>query len=361
MRRRPGHARGAARRGAPGPGRPGSGRRPRTERVATSGGQRSARAGSYRVRRVTANRGPGPGARRRAWPVGRPAHRPGSPRRKAARGPDPDRHASAERVSVSCRPMPTPFPPVPAQPDFPAQEHAILELWRGRIAPSPGCARRTPAGRAGRSSTGRSRPTTRWASTTPGAAPTRTSSSATTPCSARTSAGRTASIARACGWRSNVERDLGFKSKRDIEALRHRGRSSSLCKQRVLNYAARADRAVDPPGHVDGLERPGRAAPPARPPGRDPGRVITVEGPSGPVTDTVEMIVGRLGMPELGRLLLHVQRREQRPHLGLPRRVPPARLALQGHRRDAVVLALRHGHQPAGDVTRATRTARTPA
>src|SRR3972149_2479785 len=32
----------------------------------------------------------------------------------------------------------------------------------------------------------------------------------------------------------------------------------------------------------------------------DPGRVITVEGPQGPVTDTVEMIVGRLGMPELG-------------------------------------------------------------
>ena len=32
----------------------------------------------------------------------------------------------------------------------------------------------------------------------------------------------------------------------------------------------------------------------------DPGRVITVEGPRGPVTDTVEQIVGRLGMPELG-------------------------------------------------------------
>ena len=32
----------------------------------------------------------------------------------------------------------------------------------------------------------------------------------------------------------------------------------------------------------------------------DPSQVITVDGPHGPVTDTVEMIVGRLGMPELG-------------------------------------------------------------
>ena len=43
------------------------------------------------------------------------------------------------------------------------------------------------------------------------------------------------------------------------------------------------------------------------------------------------------------RLVLHVQQREQRPHLGLPRRVPPARLAVQGPRHDAVVPALRHG------------------
>ena len=52
------------------------------------------------------------------------------------------------------------------------------------------------------SSTGRSRRTTRWASTTPGDGRTRTSSSATTPCSARSSATRTGSTARACGSRS---------------------------------------------------------------------------------------------------------------------------------------------------------------
>ncbi|MCD6290582.1 MAG: isoleucine--tRNA ligase [Anaerolineae bacterium] len=32
----------------------------------------------------------------------------------------------------------------------------------------------------------------------------------------------------------------------------------------------------------------------------DPQQVITVEGPEGPITDTVEQIVGRLGLPELG-------------------------------------------------------------
>jgi isoleucyl-tRNA synthetase len=32
----------------------------------------------------------------------------------------------------------------------------------------------------------------------------------------------------------------------------------------------------------------------------DPMEVITVDGPNGPVTDTVEQIVGRLGLPELG-------------------------------------------------------------
>ena len=32
----------------------------------------------------------------------------------------------------------------------------------------------------------------------------------------------------------------------------------------------------------------------------DPRQVITVAGPEGPVTDTVEQIVGRLGLPELG-------------------------------------------------------------
>ena len=75
----------------------------------------------------------------------------------------------------------------------------------------------------------------------------------------------------------------------------------------------------------------------------DPAQVATIEGPDGPVTDTVEMLVGRLGMQDVGGSLLHVQQREQRPDLGLPRGVPPARLDLQGPRHDAVVRALRDG------------------
>ena len=65
----------------------------------------------------------------------------------------------------------------------------------------------------------------------------------------------------------NVERDLGFTSKRDIEAF-------GIARVRDALQAARPDlrrppdRAVDPARDVDGLERPGRAAPPARPAGQ---------------------------------------------------------------------------------------------
>ena len=146
----------------------------------------------------------------------------------------------------------------------------------------------------------------------------------------------------------NVERDLGFTSKRDIEAFGI-AEFVTLCKQRVLTYAARqTEQSIrlgmwmdwnDPhelrrlgellgadPAAVDdhrGAERPGhRHRRDARRPARDAGH---------------------------GRQLLHVQQREQRPDLGLPRRVPPARLAVQGPRHDAVVRALRHGALADGD------------
>jgi len=54
-------------------------------------------------------------------------------------------------------------------------------------------------------------------------------------------------------------------------------------------------------------------------------------------------------MPDLGGSYFHLQQREQRPDLGLPAGVPRARLDLQGPRLDALVPALRHGHQPARD------------
>ena len=61
----------------------------------------------------------------------------------------------------------------------------------------------------------------------------------------------------------NVERDLGFTSKRDIEAFGI-AEFVTLCKQRVLTYAARQTEQSIRLGHVDGLERPARAAPAAR-------------------------------------------------------------------------------------------------
>ncbi len=61
----------------------------------------------------------------------------------------------------------------------------------------------------------------------------------------------------------NVERDLGFTSKRDIEAYGiDRVRDPVQAARPDLRRAP--DRAVDPPRDVDGLERPGRAAPAAR-------------------------------------------------------------------------------------------------
>ena len=76
----------------------------------------------------------------------------------------------------------------------------------------------------------------------------------------------------------NVERDLGFTSKRDIEAFGI-AEFVSLCKQRVLTFAARQTEQSHPARLLDGLERPGRAAPAARPAGRGPGPAGDDRGP----------------------------------------------------------------------------------
>jgi isoleucyl-tRNA synthetase len=97
----------------------------------------------------------------------------------------------------------------------------------------------------------------------------------------------------------NVERDLGFKSKRDIEAYGI-DRFVNLCKQRVLTYAARqTEQSIrlgmwmdwDDPDELRRL-RDALAA--------DPTERLTIRGPAGPLTDSAEMLAGRLGSPELG-------------------------------------------------------------
>ncbi len=97
----------------------------------------------------------------------------------------------------------------------------------------------------------------------------------------------------------NVERDLGFTSKRDIEAYGI-DRFVTLCKQRVLAYAARQTEQSIRLGMWMDWNDPDELRRLHDLLEGDPGQVATIEGPHGPVTDTVEMLVGRLGMPDVG-------------------------------------------------------------
>jgi isoleucyl-tRNA synthetase len=97
----------------------------------------------------------------------------------------------------------------------------------------------------------------------------------------------------------NVEKDLGFTSKRDIE---EHGIAEfvSLCKQRVLTYAARQTEQSIRLGYQMDWNDPDELRRLRDHLAADPAEVLTIDGPDGPVTDTVEMLVGRLGMPDVG-------------------------------------------------------------
>ncbi len=97
----------------------------------------------------------------------------------------------------------------------------------------------------------------------------------------------------------NVERDLGFTSKRDIEAYGI-AEFVTLCKQRVLTYAARQTEQSIRLGMWMDWNDPTELRRLHDLLGSDPSAVATLDGPGGPVTDSVEMLVGRLGMPEVG-------------------------------------------------------------
>ena len=160
------------------------------------------------------------------------------------------------------------FRPVPSRPDLVAMEHETLAFWRER---------RTFAELRAQNANG-----PRW-SFLDGPI------TANNPMGVHHAWGRTykdlfqrfhAMLGEAQRWQNgfdcqglwvevNVERDLGFTSKRDIEEY---GIADfvSLCKQRVLTFAARQTEQSVRLGLLDGLERRGRAAPPARPPRRGP-------------------------------------------------------------------------------------------
>jgi len=97
----------------------------------------------------------------------------------------------------------------------------------------------------------------------------------------------------------NVERDLGFKSKLDIEEY---GLAKFVlkCKERVLRYAAiQTDQSIRLGYWMDwnDIDMLNDLADKLM---QDPSQVITVPGPTGPFTGTVEQVVARLGLPELG-------------------------------------------------------------
>ncbi len=190
------------------------------------------------------------------------------------------------------------FDPVSSKPDLVAQEHEILALWRERRTFA-----RLRAQNAGRH---------RW-SFLDGPI------TANNPMGVHHAWGRAykdvfqrfhAMLGEDQRWQNgfdcqglwvevNVERDLGFTSKRDIE---EHGIAEfvSLCKQRVLTFAARQTEQSIRLGYWMDWNDPDELRRLRDQLAADPTHVMTLQGPRGPVTDSVEMLVGRLGMPELG-------------------------------------------------------------
>jgi isoleucyl-tRNA synthetase len=97
----------------------------------------------------------------------------------------------------------------------------------------------------------------------------------------------------------NVEREMGFSNKRDIEEF-GLAQFVTLCKRHVLRYAAVQTEQSIRLGYWMEWDDPDRLRLLREKLGEDSQQVLTLEGPLGPVTATVEQLVGRLGMPDLG-------------------------------------------------------------
>ena len=96
-----------------------------------------------------------------------------------------------------------------------------------------------------------------------------------------------------------VEKEMGFESKKDIEEY---GLEMFVrkCKARVLRFAAVQTEQSVRLGYWMDWNDPDKLRWLADRLMEDPQQVVTYAGPDGEVTDTVEMIVGRLGLPETG-------------------------------------------------------------
>jgi isoleucyl-tRNA synthetase len=191
------------------------------------------------------------------------------------------------------------FRPVSSKPDLVAQEHEILSLWRDRQTFA-----RLRAQNAGRE---------RW-SFLDGPI------TANNPMGVHHAWGRSYKDLFQRFWAMqgrdqryqngfdcqglwvevNVEKDLGFTSKRDIEAYGI-AEFVSLCKQRVLTYAARQTEQSIRLGMWMDWNDPHELRRLRDRLAEDPSQQVTTTSADGTeVSDTAEMLVGRLGMPELG-------------------------------------------------------------
>ncbi len=97
----------------------------------------------------------------------------------------------------------------------------------------------------------------------------------------------------------NVEREMGFQTKRDIESF---GLAAfvNLCKQRVLKYAAVQTEQSIRLGYWMDWNDPDFLLMLNDHLGDDPHAVLRVDGPEGAVKESVEWVVGHLGLPVLG-------------------------------------------------------------
>ncbi|MFN2274532.1 MAG: class I tRNA ligase family protein, partial [Anaerolineales bacterium] len=97
----------------------------------------------------------------------------------------------------------------------------------------------------------------------------------------------------------NVERELGFSNKREIEAY-GLDKFVNICKQQVLKYAAVQTEQSIRLGYWMDWNDPDLLRMLRDKMAEDPSQQITIDGPQGPVTGSVEWMVGHLGLPELG-------------------------------------------------------------
>jgi isoleucyl-tRNA synthetase len=97
----------------------------------------------------------------------------------------------------------------------------------------------------------------------------------------------------------NVEREMGFRSKRDIEEF-GLAEFVKLCKQRVLRFAAVQTRQSERLGYWMEWDDPALLDELAELLGKDAGKVIEIDGPAGTAKGTVEQVIGQLGMPHMG-------------------------------------------------------------